>query len=203
MKFLKVILTAALSFWMMQSFAQMPLESLRNMFNGSLVSIECDYTTEIQQTQVVGRSEILVQGNMYAMKGNGLEIFCDGNTVWTIDAAAQEVVIEPCFPGECDYMANPALLLTDLDDVFTVSGSRSLGSGRMEYTLDSCVRCGISKAVLVLTQEGKIISADFSLEEGGDLKVNVSSMKKTEEKQMSFFSPDRKFNSDWIVTDLR
>ena len=187
----------------MQSFAQMPLESLRKMFNGSAVSIECDYTTEIQQTQVAGRSEITVQGNMYTMKGNGLEVYCDGNTVWTIDAAAQEVVIEPCLPQERDYMANPALLLTDIDDVFKMRTSRSLGSGRVEYTLDSNVRCGISKAVLVLAQDGKIISAGFSLDEGGDLKVNVSSMKKTEEKQASFFSPDYKFGSDWIVTDLR
>ena len=187
----------------MQSFAQIPLESLRNMFNGSAVSIECDYTTEIQQTQVVGRSEILVQGNMYTMKGNGLEVFCDGNTVWTIDAAAQEVVIEPCLPQERDYMANPALLLADLDEVFKMHGSRSLGSGRMEYTLDAFVPCGISKAVLVLAQDGNIISAEFVLDEGGVLEVEVSSMKKTEEKQASFFSPDRKFNSDWIVTDLR
>lgn len=187
----------------MQSFAQMPLESLRNMFDTSAVSIECDYTTEIQQTQVVGLSEIIVQGNMYTMKGNGLEVYCDGNTVWTIDAAAQEVVIEPCSPQERDYMANPALLLSDIDEVFKMRGSRSLGSGRMEYTMDSTVSCGISKAVLVLAQDGMIISAEFSLDEGGDLKVNVSSMKKTEEKQASFFSPDRKFDSDWIVTDLR
>lgn len=203
MKFFKAILTTALSFWMMQSSAQMPLEALRNMFDGSAVSIECEYTTEIQQTQVAGRSEIVVQGNMYTMKGNGLEVYCDGNTVWTIDAAAQEVVIEPCSPQERDYMANPALLLSDIDEVFKMRGSRSLDSGRMEYTMDSTVRCGISKAVLVLAQDGMIISADFNLDEGGDLKVNVSSMKKTEEKQASFFSPDRKFDSDWIVTDLR
>ena len=28
-------------------------------------------------------------------------------------------------------------------------------------------------------------------------------MKKTEERSSSFFSPSRKFGSDWVVTDLR
>jgi hypothetical protein len=48
-----------------------------------------------------------------------------------------------------------------------------------------------------------IVSGEFSLEDGSILDVDVLSMKKTEEKPASFFSPDRKFTSDWIVTDLR
>ena len=203
MKSIKIILTTALSFWMVQSFAQTPLESLRVMFATSPVSMECDYSTMIQNTKVAGHSEILVQGDMYTMRGNGLEIFCDGTDVWTVDESAQEVIIESCSLQDCDYMSNPALLLADLDSVFKVDGSRSVGSGNVEYTLAARTTCGVSKAVVVLAQDGKIVKADFIMDDGTALEVNVASMKKAEEKQMSFFSPGRKFGSDWIVTNLR
>jgi hypothetical protein len=54
-----------------------------------------------------------------------------------------------------------------------------------------------------VASDGRIIEGVFTLDDGNTLDVDVLSMKKTEEKPASFFSPDRKFGSDWIVTDLR
>ena len=99
---------------MMQSFAQMPLESLRQMFADSAVCIECDYSTEVQNTKVVGHSEIIVQDDMYSMHGNGLEIYCDGKAVWTIDDSAKEVIIEPYDAADRDYAVNPVLVLAEM-----------------------------------------------------------------------------------------
>lgn len=189
--------------WMMQSFAQMPLESLREMFADSAVCIECDYSTEVQNTKVVGHSEIIVQKDMYSMHGNGLEIYCDGKTMWTIDDSAKEVIIEPCDAADRNYMANPVLILADLDKLFKVRSSRALEAGKVSYSLDAVTQCGVAEADVVLTGNGAVSKAQFVMDDGSVLSVQVASMKKTEEKQASFFSPDCRFDSDWIVTDLR
>lgn len=189
--------------WMMQSFAQTPLDSLRDFFKGSAVSIECDYTTNVQNTKIVGHSDILVQGDMYTMSGNGLEVFCNGEAMWTIDESSYEVVIEPYAAQDRDYMANPMLLLADLDELFVVRNCEKLVSSNVNCILDAVLECGVAQASLELTKSGEIVKASFILDDGNILEVEVSSMKKTEEKQKSFFSPNRRFGSDWIVTDLR
>ena len=203
MKYLKTILTAALSMWMMQSFAQTPLDSLRDFFKGSAVSIECDYTTTVQNTKIAGHSDILVQGDMYTMSGNGLEVFCNGEAMWTIDESSYEVVVEPYAAQDRDYMANPMLLLVDLDELFIVRNCTNLGNSNVNCLLDAVRECGVTQASLELTKSGEIVKAGFILDDGNILEVEVSAMKKTEEKQKSFFSPQQKFGSDWIVTDLR
>ena len=76
-------------------------------------------------------------------------------------------------------------------------------AGSVSYSLDVVAECGVAEADVVLSGNGAVTKADFVLTDGSVLKVYVSSMKKTEEKQASFFSPDRRFGSDWIVTDLR
>lgn len=202
MKFNKILIMTALSLLTMQSFAQTPLASLRKMFS-STVSIECDYETEFRNTPVTGHSELVVQGDMYVMTGNGLQVYCNGGTLWTVDESSREVVIEPCSAQSKDYMSNPALLLSDIDKLFKVKSTKSLGSGKEQCVLEAIVKCGVTKAELVLTTDGKVVSGKFILEDGQSLTVKVTSMKKTEEKQKSFFSPQRKFGSDWIVTDLR
>ncbi len=193
---------AVLSVLTTQSFAQTSLKALCNMFT-SAVSIECDYETEFRNTPVSGHSELVVQGNMYVMVGNGLQVYCNGSTLWTVDESSHEVVIEPCSVQSKDYMSNPALLLADINSLFKVKSTKALGAGKEQCVLEAIVKCGITKADLVLTTDGKVVGGKFFLEDGHTLSIKVSSMKKTEEKQKSFFSPQRKFGSDWIVTDLR
>lgn len=196
-------MTTALSFMAMQSFAQIPLESLRKMFSRSSVEIDCRYNTNLRNMPVTADYFLMVQGEMYRLSGNGLEVYCNGQTVWTVDESSCEVVIEPCSGVERDYMANPALMLADLDTIFNVTSIKALDAGKEEYILDASVDCGVAKAEIVLASDGNIVRGTFFLEDGNTLDVDVLSMKKTEEKPASFFSPDRKFGSDWIVTDLR
>lgn len=187
----------------MQSFAQVPMDAMRKMFAGSAVSMECSYKTEIRGVEVTANSSLVVQGGMYKMTGNGLEIYCNGNSVWTVDEAASEVVIESCDAQGCDYAANPALMLADIDILFKVTEKEALAAGMESYALEAAVPCGVSRADLIVASDGKIVKGTFVLEDGHVLSVDVVSMKKTEEKPASFFSPGRKFSSDWIVTDLR
>lgn len=193
----------ALSSLTMQSFAQTSLSAMRSLLASSAVIIECDYETKVQNVNVTGHSQLLVQGSMYTMSGNGLQIYCDGKTLWVIDEPAREVVIESCSSHEMDYLSNPLLLMAEFDKFFKVRSSKRLGAGKEEYILDAIGDCGIDQAVLVLASDGKVVSGKFQLEDGNTLSIKVVTMKKTEEKQKSFFSPNQKFGSDWIVTDLR
>ncbi|MBQ9660267.1 MAG: hypothetical protein IJV37_03245 [Bacteroidales bacterium] len=47
-----------------------------------------------QDTPVHLSGDLLVQGECYRARGNGMEIYCDGKTRWTVDPAAREVYIE-------------------------------------------------------------------------------------------------------------
>ena len=203
MRFIQIIMMTALSALTVQSFAQTSLSALRNMFSTSSVVIECDYQTQVRNVNVTGNSQIYVQGEMYTMSGNGIRVYCDGTTLWTIDDASGEVVIESCALQGKDYVSSPVLLLAELDKFFKVKSTQSLGAGKDQIVLDAVADCGVKQVDLILTSDGKAVSGKFLLNDGNTLTVKVTSMKRTEEKQKSFFSPQQKFGSDWVVTDLR
>ena len=52
---------------------------------------DCTYT---QDAPVKLSGTLLVQGECYRAVGNGMEIYCDGATRWTVDPASKEVYIE-------------------------------------------------------------------------------------------------------------
>ena len=203
MRFIQIIMMTALSALTVQSFAQTSLSALRNMFSTSSVVIECDYQTQVRNVNVTGNSQIYVPGEMYTMSGNGIRVYCDGTTLWTIDDASGEVVIESCALQGKDYVSSPVLLLAELDKFFKVKSTQSLGAGKDQIVLDAVADCGVKQVDLILTSDGKAVSGKFLLNDGNTLTVKVASMKRTEEKQKSFFSPQQKFGSDWVVTDLR
>ncbi len=186
----------------MQSFAQTSLDALYGMFDSGAVSISCSYEMAVQQTKVVGNSDLYVQGKMYRMDGNGLAVYCDGLSVWVVDESSKEVVIEPVSDTPEEYMNNPVLLLADIDGFFNVQ-SQKTDKGRTRCVLVAVKDCGVDQVFLNLDEKGLIHDAVFSLSDGSELDVNVSSMKKAEEKPSSFFSPQLDFGPDWIVTDLR
>ena len=51
----------------------------------------CTFT---QDTPLKLSGTLLIQGGCYRAKGNGMEIYCDGFTRWTVDPEAKEVYIE-------------------------------------------------------------------------------------------------------------
>lgn len=186
----------------MQSFAQTPLDLLRNKFSQGAVSMTAEYVMTLQQMPVTGTSEVLLQGDRYQMKSNGLEVFCDGESVWTVDESSMEVVIEPCDAVSESYAANPVLLLAELDEFFDIQSQKHNGD-KTEYTLTAIKDCGVSLSQLTLTSDGHVVSGRFTLADGTVVSVKVTSMKKAEERPASFFSPSHKFGQDWVVTDLR
>lgn len=55
-----------------------------------------DYSCTVKgEVPVKFKGTILLQDDCYCMKGNGLEIYCNGGTRWTLDREAKEAYIEP------------------------------------------------------------------------------------------------------------
>ena len=52
---------------------------------------DCTFT---QDTPLKLSGTLLVQGECYSARGNGMEISCDGTTRWTVDPASKEVYVE-------------------------------------------------------------------------------------------------------------
>lgn len=73
--------------------AQTQLHELAGHLQTDRISLSyaCTYT---QDTPVKLSGTLLIQGDCYQAKGNGVEIYCDGASRWTVDPASKEVYIE-------------------------------------------------------------------------------------------------------------
>ena len=99
-------------------FLQQPsvLDALRQKAAVECVCVDYEYSTLLSGFKTVGNGSVEIQGNSYHMKGNGMEIYCDGSTTWLIDEIAQEVLIESADTKEAGILANPILLLMHLEE---------------------------------------------------------------------------------------
>ena len=91
------------------------LDGLRQKSSDECVYVEYEFSTVISGIKTKGEGVIHIQGNSYHMSGNGVEIFCDGTSTWLIDEAAGEVMIESATSKDAGYLANPVMLLMDIE----------------------------------------------------------------------------------------
>ena len=163
--------------------------------------MDCTYSIESDAVPVKGQCEIEFQGTSYKMKGGGLEIFCDGEAVWIMDADAMEAIVEPVSDDSFSYMSNPALLFRDMDKVFDLKGASAGGSG-MRYSLSARKPCGVKSAVLDIDKNAVLQKAEFTMDNDCVIKIDVKSVNALPKKENSAFVPG-KISSEWVVTDLR
>lgn len=181
------------------------LNRLYQKMAGSAVSMDFSYVLNMSGTRTIGDGTILLQDGAYVMKGNGLQINCDMQNVWVIDAAGKEVILETAAQGEQSYLENPALLLANLTETFNVDKSSVSGSV-YTYCLSPKVSCGVTDAkVSISTSPDPIIdSASFTLSDGGELDIKIKSMTFSEKKPLtSFYYDISLLDSSWLITDLR
>ena len=124
----------------------------------------------------VTTGEVIVEGNAYKIDGLGLAIYSDGETRWTQDTDAQELVIEAVDKQE--ITVNPALLIASYKnyrkDLQVVGGTEN--SLDVIYTVDAD-----TKARFVLT------GIKYQEPQGkSDLTLEVKSLPST-----------------YVITDLR
>jgi hypothetical protein len=73
----------------------------------------------VSQTRVQGEAEVMLQGNAYMMRGNGIEVYCDGTKVWTVDPSLKEVYVEQVGNAGVNAFLDP----TSADIVFDAAGN--------------------------------------------------------------------------------
>ena len=199
----KYIVTGLLAVLPASLVAQSPvlLDRLYSGFSYNCVAMDCEYTLQTDGISSKGDCKVQVQGTSYTMKGAGLEFFCDGESVWVLDPMAKEAIVEPVSNDSFSYLSNPALLFRDMDKVFTVSSATASGSG-MKYHLNARKSCGIREAVLEIDKDSVLKTAEFTMDDGSVMKINVLSMQLQPLKARTSFIPSD-LSSDWIITDLR
>ncbi len=128
-------------------------------------TLDVKYSVEMSESsEIKGDAVIIFQDTAYTMSGNGIESYCDGETVWTLDLVAKEVYIESITPDLKAYMKDLAKKLISMKDKSETS---------------------------------------FLSPEGQEVRIRVISIKKSDGKDVSSFRPTQKFDSSWVVTDLR
>ena len=177
------------------------LDALYESFASHCILLDCEYSVVSQGVPSKGDCKVEVQGTSYRMQGFGLDVYCDGKTVWMLDPTAKEAIAEPVNDDSFSYMSNPALLFRDMEKVFTVASATASGSG-MKYNLSASKSCGIDKALLEIDRNSQLKTAEFTLDDGSVMKINVLSMKVLPLKTKESFVPGN-LSSDWIITDLR
>ncbi|NLZ19968.1 MAG: hypothetical protein GXY24_06865 [Bacteroidales bacterium] len=90
---------------------QHTLEELAAHLGTDRISLQYAFTIA-QPAPVKLSGVLLIQGDCYQAKGNGVEIYCDGTTRWTVDPASREVYIETA--GDIEEFA---LWQDDLEDL--------------------------------------------------------------------------------------
>lgn len=182
------------------------LNGLYDKLMSSCTELEYSYTTLVSGARISGSGLIYIQNRMWYMDGNGVRMWCDGNTLWTVDTELKEALIDTVSESDgMDIMSNPAALFVNLHRLFKLSDTVGSADGKsVVYILKPVsdteieyVNLGISKA------DSSITSLDFALEDGNDVKISVKSMKVMDAKDKVFFRPQFSFDSDWIVTDMR
>ena len=138
------------------------------------------YTYRLSQggkpmTQVTD-GDVIVEDNAYLLSGLGLEVRSDGTTRWSMDRAAEEVLIETV--EKEDLFTNPALFISSYKnymDKIRVNGS---SSNSLDVTLVLDEETSARFVLKNIVFEPKLGKSDFTL--------NVKSL------------PD-----SYIITDLR
>lgn len=182
------------------------LDKLYSDMASSCVEMTYTYETEVSGVKAVGEGKLDVQGDMWTMVGNGIQMWCDGKTLWVADPSLKEVVIEPA-SGEDDgaILTNPASLFVRMGELFDLTRSLESSDGKSVIFFLSPKTSGKMSFcnVEVSTADASILSGVFAFDDGSDVHVKVSAMSLSSRREAEAFRPQVRFDSSWIVTDMR
>ena len=99
----------------------------------SFKTIQVVFTLQIQDAQGnpqgTKKGTVYMKGTKYILQMAGQEVYCDGNTIWTYDKAANEVTITKVDPSATTI--SPQKLFTnfyDKDFLYKVNGEQKIGN---------------------------------------------------------------------------
>ncbi len=73
--------------------------------NDGYVILDVDYSVAVSESAGISGNAVVTFGvKSFRMAGNGVESYCDGSAIWTLDMKAREVYIEAVTPEIEAYM---------------------------------------------------------------------------------------------------
>ncbi|MBQ3881581.1 MAG: hypothetical protein IJL91_05845 [Bacteroidales bacterium] len=202
-----VLLSAAALLFLFHSDAKAagPVESFLQKMNSSLVEFTYSFSTKGNMT-IKGDGKATVQGDSFFVDGNGMEIYCDGKSRWTVDSYSKEAIIEDVSEVGQDFLTNPAAFLSSFDKVFgEPKMSKGTFSGK-SADVASFLPIGKSNvsSMKMFFAQGELLGAELSLVDGSVTEFKVSGMNFLPvDKEKVFSFKDKDLDSSWVVTDLR
>ena len=182
------------------------LDKMYGNISSSCVEMEYSFSTRVSGVNTNGSGVLRAQDGMWSMQGNGVQMWCDGRSVWIVDPAQKEVVIETvAAESETEFMTNPAAFIMTLEETFQVVVSHLTEDGlAMFYSLVPKASGIIEHFnIEILRGDASVRRSSFAMKSGDLIKIEVSSMRLTPKVSDEDFRPQMKFDSTWIVTDMR
>lgn len=196
---------ALLTFFTVQAKGANPVENLLTKMNSSLVEFSYTFSTK-GNMNIKGEGNAVVQGDSFFVDGNGMEIFCDGKSRWTVDRYSKEAIIEDVSQTGEDFLTNPAAFLSSLDKVFGAPAMSKGTYGGKSSDVATFLPKGKSNVVSMKMyfRGDELSGAEITLADGSVTEFTVSGMKFSPiDKERSFSFDEKGVDSSWVVTDLR
>ncbi len=205
MKRLSLILTSILLGLSLQAQTN-PVTAFTGTLKGKCATFSYTYSMT-GRMPLTGSGEIRFQNDSFIMKGDDLEIYCDGTTRWTIDTAAEECYIESVSAGEIDIEANPAMIVGNVAKAFKFeSSSPATFKGRKVTgaVLSPKSQGGSIQGVTLYLSGNKPEGALIKLRDGSKLEITISGFTLHPQESATVFKYNTaKLNNNYILTDLR
>ena len=211
-----ILAAAALALFSIPSGAKSKtLGSFIDKVSSSLVTFDYSFTmqTTKSKTKMTGSGNVKVQGNAFFMEGNGMEVWCDGSTRWTIDRFAEEALVESVRESYDSYATNPALMIPAVDDAFNeVSFGTSKFQGK---AVDASVLSPVHKGkysmdiaelkLFFKSGTSDLVGAEVKLNDGSVSEFSITGMtfSAQAEKKESFRFDEKTLDDSYVITDLR
>lgn len=93
------------------------LDRLRAAISDSCVSLKCSYSMYVSQTRIQGEADVMLQGNAFTIHGDGIEMYCDGTKLWTVDSSIKEVYVETIEGVDVNALLDPVSAEIEYDAV--------------------------------------------------------------------------------------
>ena len=195
-----------LTVWAVGAQDKSLLSTLCQEIAKSCAILEYSYTARLSGIDNNGTGKLVSQGDKWVVKGNGVEMYCDGLSVWVVDPHSREVIIEPVSDEQkTEFVTNPARIFLSLDESFKVNAlNESSDSKALVFSLTPIIKSDLEYLNVEILKESNLIrQMSFALNDGTYITIKVSSMKLTPKVTDEAFVPQMQFDSKWIVTDLR
>lgn len=207
------IFVAALVFPQTSSAKSKTLDAFVSKVSTSLVSFDYSFTMPTKKAKMTGNGKVKVLGTSFFVDGNGMEIWCDGKTRWTIDRVSEEALVESVDDSYDSYATNPALMISSVDEAFR---EVSFGASKFEGKVaDASVLSPVNKgkgsmdisSLKLFFKSGTTVltGAEVTLNDGSVSNFTISNLRFEDaaKSKESFRFDGKTLESSYVVTDLR